>query len=342
MSRTLGRAGETMHWKLKAALQNAISLGPSNLSHATYYWAQRHFGGLKKINPVKRLSAGIEICKRIKRLNYQPQGKVFFEVGTGRAPIVPMAYWLMGAKRIITVDINPYLKGELVKESLQYMEENENEIQSLFGALLDQHRFSELRDFYRSAPFSMEAFLDFLNIEYIAPGDAANTGLSDESIDFHTSHTVLEHIPKEVLVQILKEGNRITVANGLFIHKIDYSDHFSHSDKTISPINFLQYSESEWNKYAGNRYMYMNRLRHDDFIRMFESIKHRILMADPDEDKCVHDLITQGGLKLDARFKNKSIETLSTTGAWIVSKKTKQNLQEHMPINFRGASFGTR
>ena len=50
---------------------------------------------------------------------------------------------------------------------------------------------------------------------------------------------------------------------------VDYSDHFSHSDQTISSINFLRYSDDEWQRYAGNRYMYMNRLRHDDVLALF-------------------------------------------------------------------------
>jgi hypothetical protein len=57
-------------------------------------------------------------------------------------------------------------------------------------------------------------------------------------------------------------------AGGLFVHFIDHSDHFSHSDATISPINFLKHCESDWQGYAGNRYMYMNRLRHDDMIEL--------------------------------------------------------------------------
>jgi hypothetical protein len=65
--------------------------------------------------------------------------------------------------------------------------------------------------------------------------------------------------------KIINEGNRILSEEGLFVHLIDCSDHFSHNDKSISRINFLQYNVTQWNKLAGNRYVYVNRLRHDDF-----------------------------------------------------------------------------
>jgi hypothetical protein len=31
------------------------------------------------------------------------------------------------------------------------------------------------------------------------------------------------------------------------VHNIDFTDHFSHSDPSISSVNFLQFSESQWN-----------------------------------------------------------------------------------------------
>ncbi len=128
----------TMHWKIKARIQNAVSLLPSSVSYATYYWIQRHFGSLKRMNPVNRLKAGVETWKKIQELGYTPIEKVFLEVGTGRVPMAPVAYWLMGAKSIITIDLNPYMKEELIRESLEYISDNKEEIQKLFGSLLDK------------------------------------------------------------------------------------------------------------------------------------------------------------------------------------------------------------
>jgi len=178
--------------------------------------------------------------------NRSPSGKVFLEVGTGRVPLVPLAYWLMGAESTITIDLNHYLKEELIAEHLRYIVENEEEILELFGSLIDRGRFNDLLNVAKTFKSSAYEFLDLCRIIYIAPGDAANTNLPEHHIDFHTSYTVFEHIPPNVLVRILREGNRIIKGNGLFVHRIDYSDHFSHSDKNISAINFLQYSDDEW------------------------------------------------------------------------------------------------
>jgi hypothetical protein len=311
-----------MHWKMKATIQNAVSLLPDSASYTMYYWIQRHFGGLRKMDFASKLMAGIETWKLIKNFGYDPTGKVFLEIGTGRVPVVPLTYWLMGAKNTITIDLNPYLKTELIRESLQYISANKEKIDELFGSFLFKERLNDLLSFHRDAQITATKFLDLCCIDYIAPGDAAKTELSARSIDFHTSYTVFEHIPPEILRKIIKEGNRIINDNGLFIHRIDYSDHFTYSDKRISTINFLQYPDNKWEKYARNRYMYMNRLRHDDFISMFQSMGHRILAADVDVDQQSYELIRSEILQLDERFKNKSKEVLSIIGSWMVSQKS--------------------
>jgi len=311
-----------MHWKVKAAIQNTISIFPRSVSYSTYYRMQRLVGGLKRVNPVERFVAGVQTWRRIVKEGRDPADKVFFEVGTGTTPDVPLAFWLLGAKRTITVDVNPYLKGELVRETLEYIDANQNDVTALFGELLQHKRMADLLQFHRRGAFTLRGLLDLCSIEYIEPGDASRTGLPPRSIDFHTSYTVFEHIPPAVLAQILEEGNRIIRDDGLFVHMIDYSDHFSHSDTSISSINFLQYSDEEWAGYAGNRYMYMNRLRHDDVLALFQSAGHRILATTHSVDERSRDLLESGLFRLNAKFVTKSAEILSIRGSWIVSERT--------------------
>ncbi len=311
-----------MHWKLKSFIQNAVSRLPSEHSYAAYYWIQRHFGGLKRMDPTSRLKAGVEACRRLHALGRDPNGKSLLEVGTGRVPLVPLAFWLMGARRTVTVDLNPYMKEELIRESLEYIAANRPEIEVMFGNLLIPERLDELLALLTGGAFSQQAFLTCCNIDYMAPGDAADTRLPEASIDFHLSYTVFEHIPRPVLEAILKEGNRILHDDGLFIHRIDYSDHFSHADSAISAVNFLQFPEAKWERLAGNRYMYMNRLRHADYLRLFTSAGHQIVLAQPETDAQSLQLLKTGALQPHARFASYPPEELAITASWIVSAKT--------------------
>jgi SAM-dependent methyltransferase len=310
-----------MNWKLKAKIQTLVGLLPDSLSYSVYYWMQRNFGSLKdgKLNPTSRLLAGIETVKHIEQVGRSPIGATFLELGTGRRINTPLAFWLLGAEKVVTVDLNPYLKEELVRADLCYIAKNKTEIEVLFENRIFNNRLDALLEFIES-PYQIKALLEFLKIEYIAPGDASHLNLPKDSVDFHTSYTVLEHIPPEIIKAILKEGQQILKNDGLFIHKIDYSDHFSHSDKSISSINFLQFSDDEWDKIAGNRYMYMNRLRHDDFVDLFQDMNHQILINEPTKNDNLLSVVESSNFMLNEKFKHKSKDVLATTSAWFISE----------------------
>jgi len=309
-----------MHWKLKAFIQNVIARLPDALSYAAYYQMQRAFGGFRQFNPTIGLNAGVDTCRLVRKQGRSISGAVIFEIGTGRTPLVPLVCWLMGAGKIVTVDANPYLREELVRAALTYISQNESEVRGLMGSELDEGRFTTLLDLISRKSFSLQQFFELCSIAYLAPADAASTGLDTASIDIHTSYTVFEHIPPETLRPILREANRITKKDGLFVHRIDYSDHFAHSDRRISLINFLQYSDEQWMKYAGNRYMYMNRLRHDDYLEMFAEAGHEVLDVESDLEERSVELLKRGELALNGRFISKPVEVLAMSGAWIVSE----------------------
>lgn len=309
-----------MHWKLKATLQNAVSRLPSRPSYAAYYWLQRHFGGLRRIDPSDRLAAGIAAWRQILAHGGQPRGARFFEVGTGRVPMTPLAYWLMGAGEVVTIDLNPYLREELTHECLAYLAAHRPLIEQRFGELLDTARWQQLLAWQAAGSLSCRELLQRCAIRYIAPGDAAATALPAGSIDFHTSFNVFEHIPGAVLAAILREGNRLLGAHGMLLHRVDYSDHFSHSDGHIPAIHFLRFSDAHWARYADNRYMYVNRLRHDDVLALFAQAGQSIVAAEPVLDPAALRLLREGRLIPDRRFAGKSPEVLATTDAWIVAR----------------------
>lgn len=311
-----------LNWKTKALIQNAIAFLPKDLSYKLYFLIQSKFGGLQNINHLYYLKAAKNILDYIMEFNHSPVDKTFFELGTGRIVMLPMCYWLTGAKKIITVDLNPYLVEDLVLQNVKYLLDNEKQVLELFAGLIQKERWELLKNFVeKEKKLSLGKVLNFFCIEYLAPCDAANTKLPSSTIDFHTSYTVLEHIPKEIIQKIFTEGNKIIKPDGLFIHEIDYSDHFAHSDNSISLINFLKYSDFTWNLFAGNKYMYMNRLRHDDFVDLYGEFKHKLLKIKTDNNTNLYDQLENMKIVVDEKFKQKSNNILCITGACIVSKK---------------------
>ena len=188
-----------MNWKVKAFIQNCIAVFPKNLSYEMYFQMQRYFGGLKKpFSPLGRFSGGVGILNKILKHGKNFIGKTFFEVGTGRVPLLPVAFWLGGVGKIITVDLNPYMRDELVKDMLFFIKSKEYEIKNIFGTLLNEERFNLLFNYSRKSKIHKKDILELCQIEYLAPADAANTNLPENSIQYHVSYTVYEHIPLPV------------------------------------------------------------------------------------------------------------------------------------------------
>ncbi len=242
--------------------------------------------------------------------------KAFLEIGTGRAPTLALGYWLTGASETFTVDLHRYVRPELVEEALSYIKANPEEVRKTFGELLVAERLETLL----SKSLSPTQLMTAAGIRYLAPADAASLPLPNASIDFHTSYTVLEHIPPGAIERIMKEGNRVVRPGGAFAHLIDYSDHFWHSHREIGPFHFLRYSDAHWKRIAGNRFMFMNRLLHDDYRALFAGVHHRIVTEDPillsPTDQAA---IREGRVPLAPRFASKPQATLAIGGSWFIT-----------------------
>jgi SAM-dependent methyltransferase len=266
-----------MNWRRKAQIQKAIAALP--LSDEIYYAIQRYAGSLRKgrANPIDWYQAGRRMAEWIGETGREVEGMRFLEVGTGRNVNLPTALWLCGAAQVATVDLNHYLSSALVFESNEYARRHEAEVVAAFGAEAERPLFRErLRQLFDFRG-NLDGLLKLMNVEYLPRADAAALPLDARTIDAHVSYAVFEHIPADVLARILAEARRVLKPDGLLLHTVDPSDHFSHDDDSITAINFLQFSESDWEKWAGNKFMYHNRLRAFEYLRLFDEAGARLL-----------------------------------------------------------------
>ena len=299
-----------MHWRIKALLQNVVAGLPPGLSYLVYYRIQRAFGRLRTVNPARHFGNCADIIRHFRAQGCGIEGKTFLEVGTGRTVNVPLGLWLCGAERVVTVDLNPYLRGELVVESLRYLREHRGELEALFSGIADPEVFHCRVDRLLEAPESLDAVLALANIEYRAPADATTLPLPNGGVDFHYSSNVFEHVSPEIIRGILLEARRVLAPGGLFLHRMDLSDHFSHTDPSISTVNFLRFNERRWGRLAGNRYMYHNRLRAYEYYDLFAEEGAVILDADEHVDERSAGLLAEG-FPVDARFSGHSPRELA-------------------------------
>ena len=308
-----------MNWRIKAFIQNQLVRLPPGPSQACYYAMQRAMGSFRHPQAGLFLEAAQSYRRHLTRHGFTIEGATVLEVGTGRRLTLPVSLWLMGANRIITVDLHRYLKQSIVKLDLHELVASLTPPGVAANQGIKPERLQLLREMLQG-PMDLAKFEQLCGIEYHAPANAAHLKLPDASIDCHISYTVFEHIPPPVLTDILSEARRVLRPSGLAIHLIDHSDHFAHSDTSISAINFLQYDDAAWSRLADNPYMYMNRLRADDYPVLYAKAGHEILSMASTPEPILAAQLASPGFSLAKRFQGKDPATLILTSSWVVSR----------------------
>ena len=304
-----------MKWRHKALFMRTMAaIG----SETAYRLMQRAFGRLSA-DPMARIPTQIRMAKRLSANGQSPEGKILFEVGTGNMPVVPIGFFLTGAAKIITVDLNPRLDAKLSSQILLWLHTHRDEVHRLYSGLVPEDVLDERLDIIGATRHDIFAFFKAANIEHKAPFDAAATDLDDDSIDIHYSVKTLEHVPEPDIIRILKEARRLIRPSGVAYHLIDLSDHFSHQDPSISAINFLCFTEQEWLKIAGNKYGYINRLRASQFDRMFRDLNFDATVERTIDERSLAAL--QSGLPVDTAFAGLESQDICTTFLDVILSK---------------------
>jgi SAM-dependent methyltransferase len=246
------------------------------------------------------------------------RGARVMETGTGRRVDMPLAFYLCGARSVYTYDLHRYLKPGLAQYSVAEMVRQREQVKAIFQNLADGGEIDARLDALRAVRDASD-ILEIARIAYRAPADASRTGLPDGSIDVHFSYTVMEHIPAEGLAAILGEASRVLAPGGLACHHIDLSDHFWHYDASISAINFLQFSQGQWERYGGNQFAYHNRLRAVDYTDIYKASKHEIVdCVRWTDERSMREL--RSGFALAPEFQRMPPEVVCTVGMRIVSR----------------------
>jgi len=306
-----------MKWQYKAKIMKIMSNIP--MGGALYKFLQKKFGRLTS-DPIPNIKKQIEISNWLHKYNNLIEGKTFFEVGTGHNAIVPVGFFLSGAKRVVTVDLYRRLDYNIMKNSLFYLVKNRHLLESLYSNITNSNMFNERLDLLSKYWSTPQQFIKMANIKYLAPADAANTNLLNNSIDYHISTNTLEHISYEVIRNIFIEAKRILKDNGIAIHFIDMSDHFQHQDNSISRINFLRFSDNDWTNIAGNQFAYCNRLIASNYLNLFNEIGFDIIHMEKGIDENSMNKI-KDGFKVNEKFNSYKLEDICTTSLKIMLKK---------------------
>jgi hypothetical protein len=229
----------------------------------------------------------------------------YFEFGVARDLFSNLLNYCCGMDKQLAVDLNPLANSELVNDTCKQLRD------------LDYEGITRRPSKEIGSGFKKD-LKEFYGIDYRAPSDARNVDLPDGSVDLIATTSTFEHIPEDVLKEILAECYRICHSGSIMSHEVDYSDHYSHKDKSITPYNFLQFSDEQWDQLYMPHY-YQNTLRHNNIRDLIVEAGFKII----EESRVIPENAVEimKRVELAPKFRDYPLEDLLAVRGYFVATK---------------------
>lgn len=309
-----------MDWKLKFFVQKTLTRLSAN--GKLYYFLQRRIGGYRNFNINSKLEQGFLILESLNDLGISIVGKDLLEIGTGWVTIIPMLFSIIGHHSCVTYDIENLLKAELCLQAAKQLSKLEALIKARIPWAFNTEVSSRQRGLIEQD--TMTTLLDFLNVFPLVGEPNLIDDQQNHKFDLVFSNETLEHIQTQDIIALLQISKDVLKPNGVITHFIDCSDHYSFSDVNISRINFLQFSNSDWQQY-NTKFLYQNRLRACDYRKLFESQGFEILTwkATVNHD-CLNQLVS---FPLDKQFVGYDPIDICTSSILVIARLKEFSLE---------------
>lgn len=234
----------------------------------------------------------------LKSLGRSFRGSRVLEIGSGWFPTIPLMLAMENVEHVYMTDLVPHMDDITFGSTLRYL----------------NRRYAE------SGFFNNISCLEDVPISYLAPFEPAQ--VSDGSLDFIISRTVLEHIPPAEISEFFSVLRPKLKPDGLMVHVIDNSDHLEFSDKSISRIHFLTWGKR---KHSFINFLMKdgeNRLRHHEYPPLFERAGFRVLREKTMLHAPTRDQV--GTLRLASPYSGMSPEQLAVlTSVYVLAPQTR-------------------
>jgi SAM-dependent methyltransferase len=302
-----------MNWKTKHFFQSHF---PKVLiDSGFYYLLQKNFGGLKHFSINSKVDQGISLLEALHANNIEIQGKHTAEIGTGWVPIIPMLFAILGQSDCITCDVKNLLKNDLCIQAAEQFNRLGPYLSKKLPWAWGEETIESLRSFGSIRDSNL--LLKSLRISYFSDTYNPLRFIENASIDIFFSNETLEHIPCEQLPALLSEIWRALKPNGIMIHMVDCSDHYSFEDPSINRINFLRFTAKEWAHY-NNQFLFQNRLRPSDFREMMNAAGFSIEYWKQKVDSRAFSDIENFPVSFE--FQNYSVEDICTSSFLVIAR----------------------
>ena len=295
-----------MNWKSKRLASMALSKMPQSMS--VYDLIQKHITKRYYRDVHRTMSTPNNYTYHLdvfKKHWGDIESAQYFEFGVARDLFSNLLNYCCGMNKQLAIDLNPLANADLVSHTCrQLLDLNYEGIVRRPTNEIGTNFKNDLREFY--------------GIDYKAPADARNVDLPAGSVDLIATTSTFEHIPEDVLREILAECYRISHPGTIISHEEDYSDHYSHKDASITPYNLLQFTDEQWDHTYMPHY-YQNNLRHNNIRDLIVEAGFKII----DEKRITPENAAEmlKSVNLAPKFRDYPIEDLFAVRGYFVATK---------------------
>lgn len=244
-----------MKHKVKSLLFASLALLPNKVGDYLYHKIQFFFDKMTLESKLKSVEATyFRLNTVLEKISIPVKGKTILEIGSGWFPAMPYFFkYKLGAKQIITVDINKHFTGKKIAE---------------LNALFSKTHTCTIVPSLTSKLGLPEG------VDYFSNYDILQHELPKADVVF--SRYVLSHMKEKDVVAFHKKCSSKLAKGTIIVHFISPSDLRAHGDASLSLYDFLQYSKPEWEK-IHTKFDYHNRLRLPQYLAIFEQCGLEVL-----------------------------------------------------------------
>lgn len=299
-----------MNWKAKGLIQGTLSVVP--FGSQCSYLLQRTAGQLRSDDFIHRtLEQDVTVLfERMAKLDLDPRRSRILEIGTGWLPVLPLSLALAGFRNVFTVDLYPHLHQTAIRRTLSALRPYLHH--PMFRPFASEDQVAQNFDHL----WNSTAIFAAAGITYLAPCNAGATQWSSGSMDLITSNNVFEHVPVPGLLAMFAEAKRLLRPGGSVLHCVNCGDHYAYADKSITQLNYLRFSEQQWQRW-NNSIQYQNRLRPMDFIQMAE--KERLQIRSAEYTARPEALRELEQMEIAPEFRDYPLEQLAATSLTLIA-----------------------
>ncbi len=255
-----------MRWWAHWGIQYLLAHVPGGES--VHRLMQEQAGQLRNLEQGSQFENALQILEMASDKAGPLAGLRVAELGTGWVPAIPVALALVGCE-VHTFDVAALTKQEYLRRTLNAWEPRLDEI-----AAAARQPVCEVAE--RWEPLARSTTLYELCQQTggvcLAPVDT--TALPDETgaFDLVVSNLVLQCIPDQLVVPVLRESARILKPSGWSIHRIRMTDEYAFSDPRQHHLHFLMYQKATWDRWFNYRLKNQNRWRASHFLGAFRDV----------------------------------------------------------------------